>query len=699
MAPRHLTHEQLLRVHQAITELHLAGEQTPLLSGIPAEYVATLPSGSPSASLLQRLNVLNEVVALNDGSVPLEMLLRNASLLAGPRVQSAVFEDALSELRRVLPRSRASVLKAPESDCVDVVILTAIPLEFAAVLQVASGAWDERPWDLRRTSTGLPIAFRLFRARGGAQLRVAVTQAPDAGLLSATATLLSVLHEFPTRCIAMAGVCAGRPGKTNLGDVVAADRLFLHDTGKQVEGEVLQDLMTFNVRRDWKIALEQQDFLGVLRDQPWWRDRPIPYLWQENWILKQLIDGVERPDQLKDQSTFCPQWERAIANLWRSGDVADGTMAITAQGESRIRRVLVQYKGGLPDTGPTGSVLPFRVHVAPMGSGQKVIEESAIWGFVSAHMRKTLGLEMEAAALGAIAELQREKQIDAIVMKGVMDFAEQGRDDHFKEYAARAAAECLLTFLREQLGGGQLVEGKPSKRDQVRNGPAAVLPGRHDHDSQIRGLSEAAAQLISTKPIAWEHRLFAQVFTDEVARHRDARRDFDNGFAWTTGDVLSPPATMTRLGAEMRAIQEVPAAVARVMTQVLPVALGQPGEDGNPEELIYAGRRLGEIYRRAIDWGLGVMRLPVRSEFDRTKQIISRLATNMIHEIEAYSARITNDLASGLDEHARNAERGIQGPVVRRAILTLTVSESLAAELDEEFRRLMAKFRSGDLVW
>jgi hypothetical protein len=36
-------------------------------------------------------------------------------------------------------------------------------------------------------------------------------------------------------------------------------------------------------------------------------------------------------------------------------------------------------------------------------------------------------------------------------MKGVMDFADAEKDDHFKTFAARASAECLLAFLRENL--------------------------------------------------------------------------------------------------------------------------------------------------------------------------------------------------------------------------------------------------------
>jgi hypothetical protein len=32
-----------------------------------------------------------------------------------------------------------------------------------------------------------------------------------------------------------------------------------------------------------------------------------------------------------------------------------------------------------------------------------------------------------------------------------MDFADFDKDDHFKTFAARASAECLLAFLRENL--------------------------------------------------------------------------------------------------------------------------------------------------------------------------------------------------------------------------------------------------------
>ena len=89
---------------------------------------------------------------------------------------------------------------------------------------------------------------------------------------------------------------------------------------------------------------------------------------------------------------------------------------------------------------------------------------------------------MEAAAIGAVAHAQRDKKLDAVVMKGVMDFADHGRDDHFKGFAARASAECLLAFLREQLD----VEVDPVSMTSWCSGPSRCRKTRLPPRSSTR---------------------------------------------------------------------------------------------------------------------------------------------------------------------------------------------------------------------
>ncbi len=64
-------------------------------------------------------------------------------------------------------------------------------------------------------------------------------------------------------------------------------------------------------------------------------------------------------------------------------------------------------------------------------------------------MRNDLGLEFEAAAIGMVAHVVKLPWM--IVAKAVVDHADEEKDDSFRAFAARASAEFLLAFLRQEL--------------------------------------------------------------------------------------------------------------------------------------------------------------------------------------------------------------------------------------------------------
>jgi nucleoside phosphorylase len=250
----------------------------------------------------------------------------------------------------------------------------------------------------------------------------------------------------------MCGVCAGRRGKVELGDVVAADRVFYHDTGKQRPGQVQQDLKTYNLRDSWKAALEGMDPVARFRDEAWFQTRPLTTEWRLHRALVALYNDATEPWQAVDPALGgADEWPKIVAALRERKFLASAGRALTKAGRRFVEDLQFRHQGALPALSPDGALQPFRLHVAPIGSGARVIEDERIWTFVSKAMRRTLGIEMEAAAIGELAHRQRQHQLDWVVMKGVMDFADHGRDDHFKEFAARASAECLLWFLRERV--------------------------------------------------------------------------------------------------------------------------------------------------------------------------------------------------------------------------------------------------------
>ena len=89
---------------------------------------------------------------------------------------------------------------------------------------------------------------------------------------------------------------------------------------------------------------------------------------------------------------------------------------------------------------------PFRIHVGPIGTGKTVRKDPEIFDRIAPYERNVLGLEMEAAGIGYVAE---QSAIPSIIVKGVADYGDHEKDDSFHHFAAKASAEFLIAFLKK----------------------------------------------------------------------------------------------------------------------------------------------------------------------------------------------------------------------------------------------------------
>jgi hypothetical protein len=138
-----------------------------------------------------------------------------------------------------------------EMDRIDVLIVTAVPEEYAAVLAAGGG---EAAWSTSEASTGVTVAARSFDVAAGS-LRVAVTQALGMGGASAVMAAAELIEPHRVQCLAMCGVCAGKRGDVALGDVIIADRVWQYGAGKRKAETVggtrvvkEEDIDTFQIR-------------------------------------------------------------------------------------------------------------------------------------------------------------------------------------------------------------------------------------------------------------------------------------------------------------------------------------------------------------------------------------------------------------------------------------------------------------------
>lgn len=95
-----LDHDTLLKLHDASVSIGLESQRHALQAGIDRAFLATLPvETTASAQLLSDLAALNEAARLLNGTVPLEIWLKNAETLARGRVETSTFRAALEMLR------------------------------------------------------------------------------------------------------------------------------------------------------------------------------------------------------------------------------------------------------------------------------------------------------------------------------------------------------------------------------------------------------------------------------------------------------------------------------------------------------------------------------------------------------------------------------------------------------------------------
>ena len=88
-------------------------------------------------------------------------------------------------------------------------------------------------------------------------LRGAIIVLPEPGLVPASIATTKATALFKPKIIAMAGICGGMQGESELGDIIAPDVAWNYQTGKIVHGSLIPELMQTPVPPNTKTLLHQ----------------------------------------------------------------------------------------------------------------------------------------------------------------------------------------------------------------------------------------------------------------------------------------------------------------------------------------------------------------------------------------------------------------------------------------------------------
>ena len=286
----------------------------------------------------------------------------------------------------------------------DIAIVTALKDELDALTSLCGNG----RW--QRIETGSFSYFICnFNNPTGEPMALAAARTNGMGSNAATrlATLLS--KEVQPRCMAMSGICAGNRDRLSAGDLVVADRVFRYDGGEQRR-----------VRRNGKEVVEHWNDLKTFNLKPRWRH------------------AVEE---------YVPCWLQSLAQS--SSDT-----------DSDVSRSLF-----VSDSEHFGSM---RVHLGAMATGEKVIKDGQVFDRLKPLVRNVYALDMEAAAVAAVAEAEG---LPWLIVKAVTDFADMQKNDYFRSSASWASASFLIGFLLNHLpaSGESECHGKPLPYGSWRN--------------------------------------------------------------------------------------------------------------------------------------------------------------------------------------------------------------------------------------
>ncbi|HTE18237.1 MAG TPA: hypothetical protein VK689_07630, partial [Armatimonadota bacterium] len=527
-----------------------------------------------------------------------------------------------------LRRELAPIVGNAATSPLDALILTAADGEPEGVLAVSEGRLRE--W---REERGLPPTWigkvwrAEFRTPSGKPLRVVLARTQDQGPQAAANTCGVLIPHYRPQCVAMAGVCAGRPGKTQLGDVVLAERLYRYDGGGQVAGKdggsyTEHDVITYRLGPDWLDAARElqktlEHAVGSDEEPDWVAGRPPSLEWQQWWVLDTLDRG-ENPLQHPDVGQLLPGRNSLVKELSERGWITRAPISLTETGRQALK----------DERNLRGEELlqqpPWSLHVAPMGIGEKLIRDPKAWELLGHLQRHTLALEMEGAAVGYSGWAQDVRR--CLVVKGIMDNGDPGKTDTYRLYAARAAGEVLLRFLRENLqpqgrGPEELLHTgtAPLPPDPL---PSHFLTARYQVVRFLEALPGPVWQGLldwTTEVGAVGVRLFTgpggvgktRLFQELAARLREADA-WDAGFLLEAEDE-SAIDTLTRNGRPTLVIVDY-AETHRHRDRVLQAALKE-GQSGRvPLRIALLARDAGDwwaILRSGTDWQ-GLLDAPPR---------------------------------------------------------------------------------------
>lgn len=326
-----------------------------------------------------------------------------------------------------------------------------------------------------------------LKEKGGHCLELVVSVVGDAGDANVRTAATELLNLYHPRLFIMTGVCGGRRGAVELGDIVIASEAFDGFAGKATIGDDGQSVLLHQAVSH-KVPSELIGHIGeTLKGwQEGFLDKPKSKMYHVQVLLDKVLrapnnangapKGLLKAELKKAVHMLDEQeWVNLIDKfLVNSSKNRDGQLAscyfdwvpgdLQPEDNFEPRIMLTQLgKDKILQCKQSANSFPIEERSRPAARVGSVISSNVVrsdmtaanWAPIIEFARNALSVEMEAYGLfQATSDYNRVKgahpHCDVVFAKGVMDLSDPLKDDSFKDYASRAAAQWAWYFLYQR---------------------------------------------------------------------------------------------------------------------------------------------------------------------------------------------------------------------------------------------------------
>lgn len=192
-------------------------------------------------------------------------------------------------------------------------------------------------------------------------------------------------------------------------------------------------------------------------------------------------------------------------------------------------------------------------------------------------------------------------------------------------------------------------------------------------------------ELVVEKPRYWEYLLFAAVLKENLDKMLDIKLDTKYGiFFKNTKYFDEPEEIIDYTRAKCKDLCNRTALLDKIINAAFQEAVGEPGESGNAEYIIYVAEKIIEVDRSIHEWALDFKSIIVPEGFQTLLLYASQLNVTVIEDIENfildYDIRI-NQLVSDVGEQSEK----------RKETFSLTLRVPDMKKINMEIARLEKK--------